>query len=168
MRLFALPCLWLASLTRSPPKMPLPLLSPAARVVFSTWFALGAFVATAVHAAVTGGFAGNPALAWARADSLWFGLVVSIVIGLVGGYAFYWGLGFFSGMGRRVVVNRPQSAAFLAGGATFFIARGVFSMLAGLMGPSAWVAAGGFAASSFFIAAAYLQWFTRQPPRDPN
>ena len=143
-------------------------MSAAARVVFSTWCAIGGFLAAAVHAAVTGGFTGSLSAGWAQPGSFWLGFAISIAIGLVSGYAFYRGLGYFGGLGRTVVVNRPQSVAFLAGGATFFVARGVFGMVAGLMGPFFWVAAGCLAVSAFFIAAAYVQWFTRLPPRDAS
>lgn len=136
-------------------------MSAAARVVFSTWCAIGGWFAATVHIAMTGNVVGSVTAAWARVESLWLVIAIGIAVALICGYAFYWGLGYFGGLGRTVVVNRPQSVAFLAGGAAWFVARGAFAMFAGVMGPFMLVALGSLALSAFLLAAAYVQWFTR-------
>lgn len=139
-------------------------MSPAARVVFSTWCAIGGWLASTTHIGLTGNLVGSVNASWAKVESLWLAIAIGIAVALVCGYVFYWGLGYFGGLGRTVIVNRPQSVAFLAGGAAWFVARGAFAMFAGVMGPFLVVALGSLAMSVFFLAAAYVQWFTR--PRE--
>ncbi len=138
-------------------------MSAAARVVFSTWCAMGAWFAATFQVGLTGKIAGAPEAAWTRVDSLWLAILVGFAAAFVCGYLFYWGLGFFGGLGRRVIVNRAQSVAFLAGGAAWFVARGAYAMFAGVIGPFLVVGVASLALSAFMLAAAYVQWFTRPP-----